>query len=245
MAKHRNNSLGTVLITGSSKRIGQAIALSLAEWGYNIALHFNESLDAAEDLAAIIRKKKGICETFAADLSDRDDALSLIETVQKRFPDLNVLINNASIFKPSKLTTADLSRLDEHWAVNFKAPYILICEFARVCQKGKIINILDTHIVQNKTAHMAYLLSKKSLADLTKLAAVSLAPHIRVNGIAPGIILPPNQQSYNYLLQLANKIPLQKRGDVAHITRSVRFLLENDYLTGQILFNDGGEHLTQ
>lgn len=243
MAKHSPKSPGTALITGGSKRIGQAIALSLADLGYNIALHYNGSKDAAQQLVRFIRKKKGTCETFAADLSDRNDTLSLIETVHKRFPDLNLLINNASIFKESQLSTSSLAHLEEHWTVNLKAPYILICEFARNCHKGNIINILDTHIVQNRTTHLAYLLSKKSLADLTKMAAVSLAPKIRVNGIAPGNILPPAHKSNSYLDRLAKNIPLQRKGDLSHIARSVRFLLDNDYVTGQILYNDGGEHL--
>lgn len=231
------------MITGGSKRIGKAIALMLSELGFNIALHYNDSLETAELLARNIRKKGRGCETFAADLSNRDDALTLIETVRKRFPDLNLLINNASIFQESQLKRSDLAKLEEHWAINLKAPFILICEFARICKKGNIINILDTHIVQNKSSHLAYLLSKKSLADLTKLAAVSLAPKIRVNGIAPGIILPPANKSNEYLNRLAKGIPLKRKGELSHIAISVKFLLDNDYLTGQILFNDGGEHL--
>ena len=243
MAKRHIKSPGTALVTGGSKRIGQAITLSLAEAGYNIALHYNESIDAAEALAKTVRKCRVLCETFAANLSDRDDTLSLIGAIRKRFPGLNVLINNASIFRHSKLSSADLHHLDEHWTVNLKPPYILTCEFARLCRKGNIINILDTHIIQNKSSYFAYLLSKKSLADLTKMAAVHLAPAIRVNGISPGVILPPVNKTNRHIIELIKKIPLQKRGDVSHIARSIRFLLDNDYMTGQILFNDGGEHL--
>ena len=243
MAKHSKKSPGTALITGGSQRIGQAIALALAHKGYKIALHYNGSREAAQQLAEKIRKTQAACDIFPADLSDQNDTLSLIASVHKRFPDLNLLINNASIFKASKLSTQDLAQLEEHWTINLKAPYILICEFARVCKTGGIINMLDTHIIKNKTEHLAYLLSKKSLADLTQMAALSLAPQIRVNGIAPGAILPPANKSSSYLDRLAQKVPLKRKGDPSYITRSIEFLLDNDYMTGQILWNDGGEHL--
>ena len=124
-----------------------------------------------------------------------------------------------------------------------KAPFILSSEFYRICKKGQIINFLDTNIVKNKTSHVAYLLTKKNLADLTKLAAIEFAPDIRVNGIAPGLILPPKKETTEYLDRMAKNIPLKRRGGESYITRSIKFLLENDFLTGQFLFNDGGEHL--
>ncbi len=243
MANARKKILGTALVTGGSKRIGEAICLSLSALGFKVAIHYRDSQKSARRLAHSILKNGGQAETFPADLSREEDCLSLIRTVQQRFPDLNVLINNASIFKESRLESADLPLLDEQWQVNFKAPYILTCEFSRLCREGNIINILDTHIVQKHTSHFAYLLSKKLLAEFTQMAALALAPDIRVNGIAPGLILSPWNKPERYLQALAKKIPLQRKGHVAHITHSVRFLLENDYLTGQIIFNDGGEHL--
>jgi NAD(P)-dependent dehydrogenase (short-subunit alcohol dehydrogenase family) len=152
-------------------------------------------------------------------------------------------VNNASIFEPSSLLSLDVENLDRHFGVNFKAPFILTGIFAKLCGKGHIINILDTHITQNRTSHLAYLLSKKSLYDLTKLSAVSLAPQIRVNAVAPGLILPPVGKRSDHLDRLAQQVPLKRKGDVAHVVQSLRFLVENDYMTGQVLFADGGEHL--
>lgn len=233
----------TALITGSANRIGKALALALAECGYTIALHYNHSQQAAAKTAAEIKRKGGRCEIFSGNLGNEYEAKKLVPTVLEKLPRLSLLINNASIFQRSNLVPLDLKNFDEHFAVNLKAPYILTSVFAQNCKRGHIINILDTHIVQNKTAHFAYLLSKKALHDLTKMAAVALAPHIRVNAVAPGLILPPADQPADYLDRLAKQVPLKRKGTPTQITQCVKFLIENDYLTGQVLFNDGGEHL--
>ena len=241
--KKRPKAQGAALVTGGAKRIGKAICLSLSSMGYKIALHYHKSGTEAKRVAKTIWQKGGICELFSCDLSDEHQTIALIPSVLKKFSRLNVLINNASIFEPTTIKSSELIWLDRHFAVNFKAPYVLTAQFARKCQKGHIINILDTHIVDNKTSHANYLLSKKALGELTKLSAVELGPYIRVNGVSPGLIFPPAQARTGYLEKRAKNIPLKKKGDVNQITRSIEFLLNNPYLTGQIIFNDGGEHL--
>ena len=235
---------GTALVTGAARRIGRAIALELASLGYNIALHYNQSQTEAQALAGEIKQKGVACALFPRALSDEKKTADLVGTVAKKFPDLNLLINSASIFEKSNFTLKDLKLFNDHFAVNLKAPFILSSEFFRLCKKGQIINLLDANIVKNQTDHVAYLLTKKSLADMTKLAAVKFAPHIRVNGIAPGLILPAKDETTGYLDRMARDIPLQRKGGLLYIMQSVKFLIENDYLTGQFLFNDGGAHLT-
>ena len=231
------------LVTGSAKRIGQALAICLAKRGYDIALHYHQS---HRDILATARavKKCGVrCETFQCDLNDSSHTQNLISQAKKSFPHLNLLINSASIFVPSGFDGRNLKLFDEHININLKTPFVLMSELARLCKRGQIVNLLDTNIVKNKTSYVAYLLSKKALAELTKMAAVSFAPRIRVNGIAPGLILPPEGKTNGYLEQRAQKIPLKRVGGTRYICQSLEFLLDNDYLTGQILFNDGGEHL--
>ncbi len=240
--RHRSQK-GTALVTGGAKRIGKEICLALGRMGYNVAVHYHSSRRQAEETAKQIRHNKVECEIFPCDLNRQQRTLSIIQSVYTRFPDLNVLVNSASIFKKSRLATTDLHLFQEHFATNFHAPYILICEFARLCRRGHIINLLDTDITRNKTEYFSYLLMKKALADLTKMAAVALSPQIRVNGICPGLILPPPGQGDEYLQRQAKNVPLQKKGEVDNITHSLRFLLGNDYVTGQFIFNDGGEHL--
>lgn len=233
----------TALVTGGTKRIGKAICDYLASRGYAMALHYHHSGREAQRTARAIRRTGGICEIFACDLSNEEQTGRLITDVLKQFSRLDLLINNASLFEPSMIKGSVMTSLDRHFAINFKAPFILTAQFAQKCKKGNIINILDTHIINHKTRHAAYLLSKKALAELTKLAAVEFAPHIRVNGIAPGLILPPAKARSGYLERLAKQIPLKEIGRVDQITQSIEFLICNAYLTGQIIFVDGGEHL--
>ncbi len=239
----KKNFKGTALVTGAAKRIGKAIASFLAAEGYQIAAHYNHSEKDAQAVVKDIRKKGVACELFQCDLGSQEDTALLVQRVHAKFPDLNLLINSASIFEKSKFKIRDLDLFNDHFAINLKAPFILSSEFRKFCKRGQIINLLDTDIVKNQTTHIAYLLTKKSLADMTKLAAIEFAPHIRVNGIAPGLILPPAGKPTAYLDQRAKRIPLQRKGDVHYITQSVKFLLDHDFLTGQIIFNDGGEHL--
>ncbi len=240
----KNTSLGTVLVTGGGKRIGKAIAIDLASQGYSIALHHHTSHTEAQKVQSQIKAFGVQCEIFSCDLSDEFQTSRLMKHVHRKFPKLNLLINSASIFEKSSLLKGNLELFNRHLAVNLKAPLILSRDFARICQKGQIINILDTNVVKNKTSHAAYLLTKKALLELTYMSAVELAPRIRVNGIAPGLILPPVNEKNNYLDRLAKNIPLQKKGDPKYIAQSVRFLIDNSYLTGQIIYVDGGEHLT-
>ena len=233
-----------VLITGGSQRIGRAIALQLAACGYDIALHYNRSFKPAAATAREIQPYGVNCATFACDLNKAAEVKELIPRILKKFPSLSVLINNASIFERSTLKNGTLNDLERHWAINFRAPYILTQEFARQSRTGNIINILDTNVQQNKVTHTPYLLSKKALQDLTELAAIELAPQIRVNAIAPGLILPPKDKKNDYLQRLAKAIPLKRQGNPRNISQTVQFILENDYLTGQTIFVDGGEHLT-
>ncbi len=239
----RISTQGTALITGAAQRIGQRIAVQLSRLGYKIALHYHQSDKEAQKTVQKIKRLGGEAGLFPCDLSQSQAAQSLISRVLKNFPDLNLLINNAAIFKKSSFPDKNWDLFDRHIDINLKAPYILTAQFATACSQGQIINILDTHIVQNQTSHMAYLISKKALAELTKLSAVALAPHIRVNGIAPGLILPPKNKKDNYLHRLANKIPLKTKGNPYFIEQAVEFLLQNPFVTGQILFIDGGENL--
>lgn len=238
-----SRSRKVALVTGGAKRIGGEICRALAQAGYALALHYGRSGAQAEQASRAICKDGGVCATFAYDLADARAAEKLVPRVVKEFGRLDVLINSASIFEKSSLTGGSLDIWDRHFAVNLKAPYILMRSFARQVKQGNIVNVLDTHIVRNKTSYAAYLLSKKALAELTKMAAVEFAPRIRVNAVAPGLILPPVSKKTDYLDRLAKHVPLCRKGDPAHIAHAVLFLLENDYVTGQVIFEDGGEHL--
>jgi pteridine reductase len=232
----------TALVTGASDRIGKEIALTFAEMGYDIALHYCSSEESAHKTRLQILEKGVHCSVFQADFKNSAEAISLIEGVRSK-GDVRFLVNNASIFTESSIFDSDYDAFDEILNINFKAPYILTKEFARLSKKGTIINILDTQISRQATHHFDYLLTKKSLEDFTRMAALHLAPDIRVNGIAPGLILPPGDRDIEYLKGLAKKIPQKRVGDLGCIKGAIQYLVDNPFVTGQIIYVDGGENL--
>jgi len=154
---------GTALVTGAAKRIGREVALYLAAQGYQIALHYHRSKSEAMSTAQAIYKTGVRCELFCCDLADETQTLKLVPQVFKAFSNLNVLVNSASVFIPNQFGAADLTLFKTHWDINFKAPYILTAEFARLVKRGQVINFIDTNVVKSKTKYADYLMTKKAL----------------------------------------------------------------------------------
>lgn len=235
----------TALITGGAQRIGKAMAMHLAANGWNVAIHYNRSVDLATELVGklTILYPNQQFHTFGADLTISSSTEQLLPSVISEMGEPSLLINNASVFEPKSLKESSINFIDEQLTVNFKAPFILSRDFANLCQKGNIINFVDTRITTNKSNFAAYTLAKKVLWELTKMAAYELGPAIRVNAIAPGLTLAPAEKGDDYLNALAKHITMQRPGGVEPILRSLDYILENEYLTGQLLFCDGGENL--
>jgi NAD(P)-dependent dehydrogenase (short-subunit alcohol dehydrogenase family) len=231
------------LVTGGARRIGREIVLALADQGYHIALHYGSSQKEAEKVAELVCQKGVQCHLFQCDLNDMDAVTQLVPRVFDCYPGCNLLINNASIFHRSHMMETDSDLFDRHFMVNLKAPFFLSQSFARNCKKGHIINMLDTKISRNLPAYFVYNLSKKTLFEFTKLAARDLGPDIRVNGISPGLILPSSEMSRQEFEELGNRIPLQMTGNPEEIITALYFLMENNFITGETIFVDGGEHL--
>ena len=235
----------TALITGAARRVGKAMVLHLAKQGWNIAIHYSSS----EEKAIRLRDKLSESfpdqkfELFEANLNHTDDVELLLPQVILAMGSLDLLINNASVFEPAYLEQTNTEFLDKQMNVNFRAPFILIRNFAQLIKHGVIINFTDTRIVTNKSNFAAYSISKKALWELTKMAALEFGPNIRVNAIAPGLTLPPKEKDEDYLWKLAEKIAMKRPGGLTPILKSLDFILNNDYLTGQLLFCDGGENL--
>ncbi len=232
-----------VLVTGAGTRLGALFARHMASLGYELALHCNTSRDGAERLMQDLQGKGIHCAVFQQDFSLSFDTDALISQIQDRFPNLQCIVNNASAYEaaPSKNTSREL--LESQFRVNFVTPFLLAGSFARLIGKGQIINILDNKIAYNQYPYSAYLLSKKSLAEFTRLAALEFAPDIRVNGIAPGVTLPMESRTDAYLKWRIEGIPLEKKGTDAHLSNALSYILQNDFVTGQILFVDGGESI--
>jgi len=231
-------------ITGGARRIGRAIALALAGRGYDVALHYHRSRDEAQRTAEDLAAAGARCELFRCDLSDTPALDGLIGGVFEALPRCRVLVNNASIFQRGDFLDTDDDLLERHWRVNFKAPFALSQAFARRCESGQIVNLLDAKIARAHTPYFAYQITKKALEAFTDLAAKALAPRIRVNAVCPGLILAPPGAPADALEKIAARVPLKRTGSPEAVARAVLFLVENDYVTGQSVFVDGGEHLT-
>ncbi|MBI5723845.1 MAG: SDR family oxidoreductase [Planctomycetes bacterium] len=236
---------GTAIITGGAKRLGRDIALDLARLGWDIALHYNQSDHEARDLRQEIIAAGRHCTIYKADLSRMAGVKKLISSVFAASPDCRVLVNNAAVFERADLAGTTEELFDLHMSVNLKAPIFLAQMFAARAGKGCVVNMLDSRVARNVGAYFAYTLSKKALADFTLMAASQLAPDIRVNGVCPGPILPPADQADETFDAIIPKIPMRRKGEADEVVSAVRFLVENDYVTGQFLFVDGGDHLRE
>ncbi|WP_167617160.1 SDR family NAD(P)-dependent oxidoreductase [Maribellus sediminis] len=235
----------TALITGGSKRIGRAITEHLAKKGWNVIIHFNHSAETAIALVQdlIAEYPKQLFSSVTANLANIHEVVSLIPNIVEKRGPFDLLVNNASVFNKGAFHETSEELFDSQVNVNFKAPFFLMRDFAKYCKKGNIINFVDTRITNNKSDYAAYSLSKKALWESTKMAALELAPEIRINAIAPGVTLAPADEGEEYLQKLAENIPMKKPGGVEPILRSIDYILENDHLAGQLLFADGGENL--
>ncbi|MBN2534595.1 MAG: SDR family oxidoreductase [Spirochaetales bacterium] len=231
------------LITGAAKRIGQAIACRFAEESIDIILHYNRSGQEAEELNTRLKETGVRTWIFQADLSSQDEGEELFEKALSACGSIDYLINNASLFPDDTLINFTARGLFENISVNTLAPLFLSRKFAGQNRKGKIINLLDARITDYDSRHVSYHLSKRMLYDLTRLMAIEFAPGIMVNAVAPGLILPPPGQGPEFLDKMKYTNPLQAYGTLKEIADAVIFLLKAEFITGQIIYVDGGRHL--
>ena len=240
------------LITGGAKRIGSGIARKLAELGYDVAITCNHSKDDAASLCGEISKDFGVnCDFYSVDLFDLAQVKDFSQEFFSKNKNCNLLVNNASIFERSLFLQDDFDELTRNMNIHLNSPLILSKAFALNTNKEEllncqIINLIDKNIARFDTGYFYYLLSKKALADATKMLALQLSPTIRVNGISPGYILDAIDGSKDlseYKERIINKIPLHRKGDLQNIIQTVEFLIKNDFVNGQIIAIDGGASL--
>lgn len=230
------------LITGSAVRIGKYLAEKLAYDGYSIAIHYNNSEHEAYKLAKNLLPLTNVM-LFKADLTKKDQTTQLIDNINKQLGPVNLLINNASICKNDNLTCLDSSVLENHFSIHVNNIIYLSKSMANQEVSGDIINIIDSDISRNLKKFFSYNLSKKSLFDLTKMLSVSLAPSIKVNAIAPGPMLFKEGQNPQVYKDLINESPLHREATLQELYDSITFLVNNNSITGQTIYLDGGRHL--
>ena len=237
-----------VLITGGAKRIGKSIAEVLWTKGWNIILHYRSSSKDAMSLVNNFNSKRAD-SAFAikADLDDPKEVEKLVADTLKCYGSLDALINNASTFFATPISEINNKNWEALINSNLKAPIFLIAGLADAIDKnkGNIINITDINVERGLANHSIYIAAKAGLDAITKIFARDLSPNIRVNAIAPGAILEPPGVSWTkeQKQKIIRKVPLKKMGDETDISNAVLFLIESDYVTGQIINVDGGKSI--
>ena len=234
-----------IFITGGATRIGAAIAKSLAGYNVKITLHFNKSVKEVKKLKTELEKFD--CEVFLikADLSKIKQTKKIIPFAFKKMKGLNCLINNASIFEKDNLINFNKKSFSKHIDINLLAPALLIQDFKKYLKmkEGNIINIIDQRIFKLTPFFFSYTLSKTGLQTLTKTSAMKLAPNIRVNGIAPGPTIKNKRQSDKHFKKQWKSLILKNKVDPENICKTIKYLINNDNITGQIISVDGGQSL--
>ena len=234
------------LVTGASRRIGRALALAMAEAGYDLAVHHHCSDDDAEGVAAKVRALGRRAHVLKADLGQEREARGLIGAAEQALGPVTLLVNNASVFEDDRIETFDSATWRMHMEVNFHGPLILSQAFAAALpadRRGLIINLLDQRVWNPNPQFFSYSLSKSALWNATRILAQALAPRIRVNGIGPGPTLPSVHQTDEAFRAEAANVPLQRRAEPAEIVAAALYLIDAPSVTGQMIAVDGGQHL--
>jgi pteridine reductase len=239
----------TVLITGAAHRIGATTARTLHAAGFNVVLHYRSSADAAEAVAAELNKlRPDSAMTIKGDLHDTAWLPELVRAAQGRWGRLDALINNASSFYPTPIGEASEAQWDDLIGSNLKAPFFLSQAAAPYLREhhGAIVNIVDIHADKPLKDHPIYSMAKAGLVMMTKSLARELGPEVRVNAVAPGAILWPEQGlSDDDKTLILDRTALKRQGSPQDIARAVQFLIHDaDYTTGHVLTVDGGRSLS-
>ena len=234
-----------IIITGAATRIGAAIAEKLSGQNVEIAIHFNKSKSKAEILKKKLQRLGTKVHLVKADLSQEKDIYKLVKTLKSKMRYFDCLVNNASMFENDKLENFNSKSWERHISINLKAPALLSKEFSRNTRgkKNSIINIIDQRIFKLTPYFFSYTISKAGLYTLTKTSAMSLAPNIRVNGIAPGPTIKNKRQSDSHFKKQYFATPLKKQVNVNEICNAVDFFIKNASITGQVLAIDSGQSL--
>jgi pteridine reductase len=228
------------LVTGAAHRLGKVFALVLARHGFDIVLHYHRSLEAACQTQAEVESVGRRAILFQADLTDSAQISSLLSGIES----LDVLVNSAAFMPGGNVGALTLENWDTSLDLNLRAPFLLAQACAgKMTAGGLIVNITDVGAQKAWSRYPSYTVSKAALESLTKVLARALAPEIRVNAIAPGLVLQSEIVSDEEWQRLVDRIPLKRPARTEEIASALEFLLKNEYITGQTIVVDGGYSL--
>jgi len=233
------------LVTGAGRRVGRAIALELGRCGMRVVVHFNGARDGADETVRLIRDAGGEASSTQADLSRTDAPDALIDTVLASHGQLDALVNSAAIMLRTPIGEVTTEEWEAMFALNVRAPFFLSQRAATALAEanGAIVNIADLAAFESWPAYVPHGMTKAAIVQMTRSLARALAPRVRVNAIAPGAVLLPDGWTPDEAEHLRATTPLARLGSPDDVARAVVYLLEADYVTGEVIRVDGGRHI--
>jgi NAD(P)-dependent dehydrogenase (short-subunit alcohol dehydrogenase family) len=235
------------LVTGGGKRIGRAISLTLGRAGAHVIVNYNQSREGALETVRAIKAMGVRAVALRADISRPRQVAAMFRAIEKRFGRLDLLVNNAGVFFPKTWDELEEKDFDRVLGANLKGPFFCAQAAARLMMRqgqGNIINISSLGGLQSWPSYMHYCASKAGLISLTRTLAKALAPTIRVNSVAPGTILFPDEERDERIRKVIRTTPLRKAGTAEDIAQMVLFLAtHSDFITGQVFVVDGGKSI--
>jgi pteridine reductase len=235
----------TALVTGAGRRVGRAIAVALAQRGMKVAVHYHGSTADAEETVRLLKLAGGDGWAIRGDLRHVAEAERVVQDSALHFGSLDVLVNSAAIMMRTPLNEVSVAEWDEMMAINLRAPFFCARAAAAVMGErgGAIVNIADLAGLETWPAYIPHGISKAGVIQMTRALAHTLAPKIRVNAVAPGAVLLPEGWRADDAKRLESTTPLGRIGTPEDVAQAVIYLLEADYVTGDVLLVDGGRHV--
>jgi pteridine reductase len=236
---------GVALVTGAGRRVGQAIALALGARGMHVVVHYNGSAAGAHDTVDLITAAGGRASVQQADLTLVAECERLVDVVTGMGTGLHVLVNSAAVMVRTPVGETSAAQWDDMHALNARAPWFLSQRAAPALRasRGSIVNIADLAAFETWPAYVPHAMTKAAVVQMTRGLARALAPEIRVNGVAPGVVLLPDGWTADQAEQLRATTPLQRLGTAEDVAHAVCYLIDAEYVTGEIIRVDGGRHV--
>lgn len=231
------------LVTGAGRRVGRAIALALGEAGAQVAVHYNGSEKGANETARQIRDGGSKAEIFQADLLDPSAPEQLIKSVTEKLGGIDILINSAAVMERTPLSDVSIKKWDDTLNLNLRAPFFLALEFAKTKSASVVVNIADLAAFEVWPDYIPHSIAKAGVVQMTRALAKTLAPKVRVNAVAPGAVLLPEDWPAESAARLERSTPLKRLGNPGDVAGAVLYLVTAQYVTGETIIVDGGRHV--
>lgn len=233
------------LVTGAGRRVGRAIAVALGAKGMRVAIHYHESVAGARDTASIIEDAGGSAALVRADLTQVTACEQLIDALVLEHGELHTLVNSAAVMLRTPVGSVSQQQWDDMFALNVRAPFFLAQHAASALNtaRGNVVNIADLAAFETWTGYVPHGITKAAVVQMTRALAHSMAPHVRVNAVAPGVVLLPEGFDPESAEHLRRTTPLLRHGSPDDVADAVLYLVQAEFVTGEVIRVDGGRHV--